>query len=1235
MKTSISTVQESEQYIVAVGASAGGLEPIHELFDNMPDNTNFAFVIIQHLSPDHKSLMGELLAKHTTMKIVEAQENMRLQTNCIHLIPSKKVMTLSNGFLKLHDKNRNQVPNNAIDTFLESLAQEKKDKAIGVILSGTGTDGTKGAEAIKRHGGIVIAQDPLSADFDGMPSSVIQAGYADFILPPEMIAEELVDQLRENPYSVTLEKFGKNEEPVITDILTLVRNVTSHDFSFYKSPTIMRRLAKRMTEKGYTDIREYHDYLVLKPEEVHELAKQFLINVTRFFRDSEAFEEVKEKIIPSIFASKKPPDLIKVWVVACSSGEEAYSVAILLFEYMESIRNHDYSIKIFATDIDKDALQIASIGVYPDSIAKEISADRLSRYFIKEGNYYRITPAIRKMVVFAYHDITKDPPFSKLDLVSCRNMLIYMNSRLQMHVLKTFLFALKPSAHLILGASENIGILKDTMKEVSKRWKIYKCIGKSKLTDHTQFAPHATATALMHAAGKPKNASTHLAEIFKDTLLEETRYAGILIDENMEVKQAIGHFSDFLQLPENNLSFNLIKLVPSDLGVALGMAIRKSIHDQERTVMKNIKVSEGSTERNINIVVKPYIKQHEYQQPFLFIILHEEEKQRKTKKISTKKANQHDLQRIDELERELNETKENLQSVIEELESSNEELLTSNEEMISANEELQSTNEELQSLNEELHTVSAEHQLKIKELLELNDDLNNYFRNSDIGHILIDKNMIVRRFSPSATKQINLIESDIGRPIADITNNLKDVDFINCIRHVIQTNETLEREVTLKDDNIYLMRITSYLRLDKSSDGVVVNFIDITEIRNLNNILDGVFNSSTNGIVAKKAIRNESNEIVDFENLASNKAAETILGLNVGDRFKASMFKSFHNEQLFRRYVNVVTNNQTDHFEFFNPVHDKWYEIVAVKMMDGLVATFTDVTQKKKAADLITQNYHDLKEATMRLQETNLRLEQSNMDLLQFASVASHDLKEPLRKIQTFGNLLYSRIEKRIEPDEKHFLDKIVNSSHRMHTLIEDVLTLSKLSNTDIPFSRTEVHSVVKNIIEDLEITITEKGTQVILDELPAIEAVPGQIHQLFQNLLSNALKFNESHPPVIKIQNRTISPEDARLNNIKPEDFVCIAVEDNGIGFDERFKDKIFGIFQRLHNQHYQGTGIGLAICKKIIENHHGFIRAEGKEGQGSCFMVFLPKEQKEKSKARDNGTSSAYANPQATIPG
>jgi two-component system, chemotaxis family, CheB/CheR fusion protein len=1203
----------NEHFIIGIGASAGGLEPIHAFFDSMPEDTNFSFVIVQHLSPDHKSLMGELLAKHTGMQIMEAEDNMIVKPNCIYLIPSKKIMTLSGNALKLQDKERFQVPNNAIDTFFESLAKEKTKNSVGIILSGTGTDGTKGIEAIKNHGGLILVQDPVTADFDGMPSSAIATGLADLVLSPEMMPEELVEYLKEPPFK--FQTFTKEDEVIINEILNIVKTVTSHDFSLYKKPTITRRLAKNMAEKGFKNVREYYDYLVNHPEDANVLGKEFLINVTKFFRDPEAFDELKSKIIPSIFAGKKSHDVIKVWVVACSTGEEAYTIAMLFHEYMDNIRNHEYNIKIFATDIDKDALQTASLGCYPETISKDLTPERLSRFFTREGNSYRVVASLRKMVVFAYHDITKDPPFSKLDLVTCRNMLIYMNLKLQRHILKTFLFALNQGASLMLGASENVGVLKDSMKELNKKWKIYKCIGRARMIDNeTIISPIRAASIVTSGAAKPKNAINNLAEIFRETLMEEHRYAGILIDENMEVKHAIGHFKEFMHFPENNLTFNLLKLVPQDLGVALGICVRKAIHDQEKSILKNVKVQTASMERSINIIVKPYLQQQDYQQSFVFIILEEDDAdRRKIRKTVSRKRDHVDNQRMEELEKELRETKENLQSVIEELESSNEELLTSNEEMISANEELQSTNEELQSLNEELHTVSAEHQLKIKELIDLNDDLNNYFRNSEIGQILVDKHMIVRKFSPAVTAQINLIESDLGRPLNDITNNLLDLDLISEIRKVILTNEGIKREVSVRDKRNYLMKINPYIRQDRTFDGVVVNFIDITESKRLTSILEGVFNSSHSGIIVKKAIRNDRGEVLDFEYIAANHAAEKIIGSHPDElKGKTLLQQSNFERGQFDRYAEVVNTGKNDYFEFFHESSHCWYDVITVKMLDGVVTTFTDITQKKKAADLIAQSFEDLKVTSNKLQETNYKLEQSNMDLLQFASVASHDLKEPLRKIQTFGNLLFARIENKLEANEKNYLDKIINSSHRMQGLIEDVLTLSKLSNTDMPYTRTDLKSVIQHIVDDLEISIREKGTQIYIGNLPIIEAVSGQMHQLFQNLISNALKFNNSDVPVVKIGTRDVKPDEILEYGIDPRDHIVICVEDNGIGFEDKYKDKIFGIFQRLHSaSQYQGTGIGLAICKKIVDNHHGFILADSKPGIGSTFQIILPKEQ------------------------
>lgn len=1213
-KSSEPLVEEIDAgYIVGIGASAGGLEAIHDLFDNMPDDTNFAFVIVQHLSPDYKSLMGELLSKHTAMQVFEAQDEMQIKPNCIYLIPSRKVMTIQKGVLRLKDKVRDHTPNMAIDIFFESLAEEKGKKAIAIILSGTGTDGTKGAEAIKKKGGVVIVQDPITAGFDGMPNSAISSGYSDLILPPEMIPEEMVDFLKEAPLLKAFNLLSYKDEEYIRDILSLIHSVTNYDFSHYKRPTINRRLAKRMAEKNIRGIGEYSSFLKSHPEEVSLLSKEFLIGVTKFFRDEEAFDEIRTQVIPNIFLTKKPDDPVKVWTVACSSGEEAYSIAILFQEYITRYKKPDTNIKIFATDIDKDALEIASRGIYPEDNFKHLPAEMVSNYFIKEGSGYRVAPIIRKMVVFAHHDILKDPPFSKLDLITCRNMLIYMNPLLQKNVLKTFHFALNAGGFIFLGPSENIGILKDSVKEIDRKWKIYKCIEKSKLIDHEPFLSPSDKrifTQYTPTTVKSKNALNHLSDIFRETLLEEFKYAGIYIDKEFEVKQAIGDFKSFLNFPDEHFHFNLLKLVPADLSIAISICVRKAVKENQKAVLKSVKVSTGNTHRYITVIVKPYLEHKDYLQPFLFIILHEEAFTAKIESQLIPNSADYVDERIKELEMELRDTKENLQAVIEEVESANEELQSSNEEIVSSNEELQSTNEELQSLNEELHTVNTEHQVKIKELIELNDDLNNYFRNSDIGQILLDRRLMIRKFSPAITKQVNLIQTDIGRSIIDISTNFSNTDFINDIKKVIKTGTPSQKEVSTHDGLNFLMKINPYIRVDKTLDGVVINFINVTEIRKLTSIIEGVFNSSTSGITATEAVRDQQNRIVDFRYIATNVTAEKILNVSRGQLIGKQILKEFPDfkKEHFQKFVHVVENGESAHFESFNDKTQRWFEVVCVKMRDGLVTTFTDITQKKNAADLLQRGYVDLKKTSDRLLSMNHELEQSNFDLLQFASVASHDLKEPLRKIQAFGNLLNARVDEKLDESERRYLDKIISSSNRMQTLVEDVLTLSKLSNKEIPYTRVNLNKILYRIIDDLEITIKEKKATIHIGSFPDIEAVPGQIHQLFQNLISNALKFNDKAEPQISVSPYELSEEELKEYKIKSQEYTAVCVEDNGIGFEEHFKEKIFGVFQRLHSNTYQGTGIGLAICKKIIDNHNGFIKAESQLNKGTRFIVVLP---------------------------
>lgn len=1200
-------INTKNNYIVGIGASAGGLEAIHDLFDYMPNNTGFSFIVIQHLSPDHKSLMAELLSKHTVMQVHEAEDGMVVMPNCIYVIPTKKIMTIQDGKLRLNEKLKSRLPNNAIDVFFESLAENSRKNAIGIILSGTGTDGSKGVESIKKCGGVVLVQDPLSASFNGMPNSAIETDCADLILPPEMMGEELLTYLKETPLLKSLSKLNSNDEIILKEIIDILRHSTRHDFTYYKRPTLLRRLAKRMSEVGINSIRDYKNFLVDREEEVKILSKEFLINVTKFFRDTEAFEILQTEVVPSLVESRKPDDTIKVWVVACSSGEEAYSLAMLFLEYFTSRNIVDTKFKIFATDIDSDALEIASRGVYSENIEKDVSPERLKKFFAREGKSYRALPDLRKHVVFANHDILKDPPFSHLDLITCRNMFIYINNILQQKILKKFHFALKLNSYLMLGPSENIDVLKESMEEVNRKWKLYRCINKAGLLDHENLIMPLDKDNLYRTSrpvANSRNVLNHLTEIFKDTLLESHLMAAIFIDKEFNIKQAIGAYKNFLHFPEDNFNFNLLKLSSGDLAVALGVSVRKAASQNEKVIMKRVVLHEKDGTRQINLVVKPYLKQTEFQQAFLCVILEEVQLEVKSQRVVTEQSIA-SLDRINELEQELIDTRGNLQAVIEEMETTNEELQSSNEEMISTNEELQSTNEELQSLNEELHTVSGEHQLKIKELLELNDDLNNYFSNSEIGQILVDKNLMIRKFSPAVTKMINLIEADLGRSITDITTNIKEFDFNEVIRNVSKTEIPVEKEIAVSNDRFYLMRVAPYLKRDKSVDGLVINFTNITESKKLSSIIEGIFICSNNGITAMKALRNSADKIIDFELLAINNAAEKFFGVKSSSVIGKSILTIFPDldSQYIKLYATVTETDREANFEFYDKRTGKWYTVGVVKMLDGVVTTHVDITEKKKTADVIAKNYEELKHTTQ-------QLERSNFDLLQYASVASHDLKEPLRKIQAFGNILQSKIKDKLTIDELNYFNKIISSSSRMQKLIEDILSLSKLSDNGVAKEKVDLSKVTKNIIDDLEITIKEKKAHVEIGKLPVINAVTWQMHQLFQNLISNALKFSQKEDcvPNVTVAQREISEEEARELNIIPENYVCISVKDNGIGFENEYKDKIFGIFQRLNGRDYEGTGIGLAIAKKIIENHKGTITATGELNEGAEFSIFLP---------------------------
>jgi len=1370
-----------DHYIVAIGASAGGLEAIHEFFDSMPNTPNISFIIIQHLSPDYKSLLVELVARHTDMKVFEAEDHQEIERKCIYVIPNTKLITIHKNQLRLTEKTNLKVPNNAVDVFFNSLAKERKNKAIAVILSGTGTDGTKGTEAIKKEGGLVIVQDPSTAKFDGMPNSVIAAGNADFILPPSAICNEILDHISPPPAYL----FGneKKDEQFLKSVFDLIKGESGVEFHYYKTPTILRRINRRMMQGNFSDPDKYVSYLRENKEEVQQLGQDFLIGVTRFFRDKEAFDLLQEKVIPSIIDNKEEDDTIKVWVTACSTGEEAYTIAMVIDEMLEkSPRN--LTVKIFASDIDAEAIQFAAIGEYPASIEKDIEPRLLRKYFTRTGRTYTIIPRLRKQIVFARHNIIKDPPFIRNDLVSCRNMLIYISPTLQQRIFSLLLFSAGKDGFIFLGPSENSSMMKKDVREISGRWKIYQKTAETKPSYYYQQGlaeGYTTRTARTANNGLPKDTRSQsiLWEDFRQVLTEDISFVAIYLDSNFEIRETIGPYEKFLTLPRKQLHLNLLRMVPSGVSILLSAEIRKAEKAKEKAHLRNIRYLKDDKMVSLEIFIRPGGLNPA--QPYTMLAIRETaaEETGSNGNGHAYQHNGHEEEYIRALEAELNEAKNHLQLAIEDLETTNEELQSTNEELLSANEELQSSNEELQSLNEELITLNTEHQLKIKELLELNDDLNNYFRSTDIAQVFLDNKLRIRKFNPASSKMINFIDSDTGRPLTHISNNIRSETLLNDAQTVLKTGRPFEKEIQLVGGKNLLMRIMPYLTHDGKNDGVIIAFIDITAITDLNNIIRGVFNSSPSAIFAFQARRDAAGHIIDFALLSSNYAANAMVHRSNEDLKGVSLKHQMPlllTNDLLKRYVEVV-NGENSYHSFIQIKEDnKWYEVTIVKMMDGFVATFTNITERKLAEERLRSNYMELvsaretlrrlntdledkvvertralaiseerfrlvsrvtndalwdwdfvnnivwwsdtffnrfcqgtpgqpldrngwllkvhpddraatedsiyaainshqtqwtreyrfykedgsyahildrayilhdanstpyrmlgsmlditdmkkateeiararqvleekvAERTAQLQHLNEALETSNHELQQFASIASHDLQEPLRKIHMFAMAIRERYDGLMPEDIRTYFNKIVRSTDRMRALIVDILNFSRLSAEVSFFRRTDLKVVFAEIVDDFEVSIREKNAVLTAGDLPEIDVLPGQFRQVLHNLISNALKFTRPGvPPAIRLEAECIRSRDFNSEPDPDGSYYRFSLTDNGIGFEEKFAEDVFKLFQRLHSKdRFEGTGIGLAITKKIIERHNGIITVHSKEGQGTTFEWILPK--------------------------
>lgn len=834
--------------VVGIGASAGGLKALQEFFDNIPEDSGIAFVVIVHLAPQRTSAMSNLLSSHTLMKVNQVSKTTQIKPNHIYVIPPDKKLEVTDGTLQL-SKVKGQ-PKGVIDVFFRSLAKRVEKQAIGIILSGTGSDGTLGLKAIKENGGVTMVQDPSEAEYEGMPRSAQDTGIVDFVMPVRELAQKVMDHkefLGKVQIPLHTKDLSEKEELALKEIFELLLLKKKYDFNGYKRTSVLRRLQRRMHVTCSETIYDYRSYLDDHANEIEELFKDLLISVTNFFRDPEAFENLEKKVIPKLFEGKDASDQIRAWSIGCATGEELYSLAILLYEHASKL-DHPPQIKIFGTDISEEALRIARKGFYPHSIAADISQDRLKNFFQEEESGYRVRREIREMVLVSKHNVISDPPFTNLDLIACRNLLIYFNSDLQQKVLRLLQFSLKTNGYLFLGMSESAvgaGSLFETVANTKAIFKSKKLI--SSLKDLPPFLLWQNMRKLK-GINKEKiseiGTETSFEEIHKALLAEQYGPPSVIINDKNEAMHFSRGVNQYLEYGEGEPTSDLLKLVRPELQRALRSVLyRFNQMTEPQQVVQQARVVIDGESRRVIIRVQPIVRSNfpsGYRQ-----VLFEETKEPDTEEREPERPPVTESSIVEQLESELNQTKEELQQTIEEYEASNEELMASNEELQSMNEELQTATEELetnqeelQSVNEELRTVNQELETKIEELEQANIDLKNLMEATEIAIVFVDRNMKIMRFTGKAEGIFNFIDSDVGRLLSDVRSKLRYENLVDDIEAVFGDLEHFEKQVSTENGRWYNMGIEPNMSPDNNIEGAVLTFVDITKLKEVERELE-------------------------------------------------------------------------------------------------------------------------------------------------------------------------------------------------------------------------------------------------------------------------------------------------------------------------------------------------------------------------------------------------------------
>lgn len=1191
--------------IVGIGASAGGLGALKSFFDNASNDMGAAFVVIQHLDPSHPSFTADILGRHTKMPTRQVKHGATVEINHVYVIPPNATLTLKGNKFELAEAETRHGIRMPIDQFFSSLAKQIEQRAIGIILSGTGSDGTAGLREIKGSGGVIFAQSPETAQFDGMPRAVIATGLVDVVCPVEDMPSQIRDYLSHkyvkqaaNSDEVSI---PPDDEAHLKSIIALLQARLGQDFRGYKKGTLGRRIIRRMGLRNIQEMSDYLTFLRMDDKEAEELYRDLLINVTSFFRDPEAFDVLEASVLAKLVEAKDRDDQIRVWVPGCATGEEAYSIAMLIIEQCEAAHK-DCAIQIFATDIDDQALAVGRAGIYPANLVTDITPERLRRFFIRQDGAYQVTKKMRETVTFASQNLIMDPPFSRLDLISCRNLLIYLEAHLQDKIIGNFNFALNEGGYLFLGRSESTNQLARLFEPVDKKSRIFRNTAIAHASpDSFQIngvSPRRMPNGMFPAPRRKE--TVRLRELMQQQLLRNYAPAAVLANAKNQALYFMGPTGDYLEQPSGQPTLDLLSMVHADLRKDVRAGLKKVIDSNQTIVTEIHPVQRAGMAENIRLTIKPLTVPVDNES--LFLVTFENIAATMSEATITAKHLPQDESTVDQLESKLRDAQEDLQISMEELESSNEELQASHEEMMSVNEELQSANEELetskeelQAMNEELSTVNYQLKDKVEELANVNDDLKNFVASTGIATLMLDSKHQIGRFTPATKRLFNLIDADIGRPLDDIREKFQDQNFLQDVDRVFHEFQPIEREIMADDGTSYLMRIAPYRAIEQRHGAVILTFVDISQrlkneraLRESEERFRQLVESGPDPLVLINAegeitlVNSQAQEFFGYDR-------QEFLSMNIENLLPKRFRKRHHaHRQEFLKDAKVrLMGSGLELLALLKDGEEVPIEVglSPVRTKDGLMicAAIRDIREHQRAV--------------LAMKQAQSEAEAALAAKSRFLATASHDLRQPL---QSLGMLTEALMLKIHDAEIIELVSQQSVSLANMRNLLNSLLDISKLDSggVEVEIDDVDLQAIITGVCSSFQAEADKKGLELSVDLSDRIvRSDANLLGQILRNLIGNAIRYTTQGR--LSVVSRVVG------------DKMKIAIEDTGVGIPADQLPHIFEEFYQVGRDPQRGDaglGLGLAIANRIAEKLGCRIDVESTVDAGSVFSFSLP---------------------------